>query len=50
MDEDDEVMAALIMSSVSIALWVAALIGFAVRAATGGSSSSAKSPDMTMVN
>ncbi len=49
MDESDEVMAALIMSSVSIALWVAALIGFAVKAATGGSSSSAKSPDMTMM-
>ena len=48
MDEDDEVMAALIMSSVSIALWVAALIGFAVKAATGGSSTGAKSPDMTM--
>ncbi len=49
-DESEEAMAALIMSSVSIALWIAALIGFAVKAATGGSSTAAKSPDMTMVN
>lgn len=36
-DEDTQVMTALIMSSISIALWVIAILGFVVQCVTGGS-------------
>ena len=51
MDEDDQVMAALVMSSISIALWVAAIIGFFLKKATTDTGRvEKKTEDMMMVN
>mmetsp|Transcript_45320 Transcript_45320/g.94326 ORF Transcript_45320/g.94326 Transcript_45320/m.94326 type:complete len:213 (+) Transcript_45320:1391-2029(+) len=42
MDEDEQVKTALIMSSISIALWVIAILGMLVKSMTGGGSSAAQ--------
>lgn len=48
LDEDQQVKTALIMSSVSIALWVVAVLGMIVKYASGSTASKASQPEEMM--